>query len=417
MKDPAFPLQGARIVVGVAAGIAAYKSVELVRLLTKAGAEVQVVMTDRSRQFVGELTFQALTGRGVFSNLFDLTQESDIGHIQVADQADLIIIAPATANVMARMAAGMADEALTAVVLASKAPLLLAPSMNVNMWHHPITQANVARLRELAGAVTVGPGSGFLACKWVGPGRMAEPADIVEAAARVLSPADLAGKHVVVSAGPTHEAVDPVRFLGNRSSGKMGYALAAAAARRGARVSLISGPVTLAEPVGVEVTRVTDARSMKDAIWPVAQAADAVIMAAAVADFRPRLTTHSKLKKSEVGAEWSIALDANPDILADLGRWRRDRGHGPILVGFAAETDQLIDYAKGKLLRKGCDLIVANDISCADAGFAVDTNRVILVSPTEVQPLELASKSEIAHRIIDRVVALLGTRAKENSHQ
>jgi phosphopantothenoylcysteine decarboxylase / phosphopantothenate---cysteine ligase len=241
-RDPADPLRDAHIVLGVTGGIAAYKAAELARLFVKAGAHVHVAMTPRAREFVGPLTFQALTGHAVFTDLFDLAEEGTIGHIAMADRADLVVIAPATANATARLAAGMADDVVTAIALATRAPVLLAPAMNVNMWNHPVTQANLAKLVDLVGVRVVGPGDGFLACRWTGPGRLAEPADIVEAAALVLSPQDLAGKRIVVSAGPTYEAIDPVRFVGNRSSGKMGIALAAAARRRGADVALILGP-------------------------------------------------------------------------------------------------------------------------------------------------------------------------------
>lgn len=403
-------LKDKHIVVGVAGGIAAYKAAELVRLLGKAGAVVQVVMTEKARQFIGELTFQALTGRRVFHDLFDLTQESEIGHIQMADRADLMIVAPATADTIARLAAGMASDALSAVALATRAPMLLAPSMNVNMWNHPLTRSNMQRLTEIAGARVVGPGDGFLACRWTGPGRLAEPADIVEAATRLLTLQDLGGKVLVVSAGPTHEPVDPVRFLGNRSSGKMGYALARAAARRGATVRLISGPVSLPPPLGVDVLKVTDARSMQRAVQEAAMDAHAVIMAAAVGDFRPRDVTGHKLKKSDmVSGELRIELETNPDILAGLGKRRAEaRSNRPVLIGFAAETHDVIEYARAKLAQKGCDLVVANDVSEHDAGFEVDTNRVVLVSADGVEPLELAEKDEIAHRILDRVAVLVG---------
>ena len=418
------PLAGKEIVLCVSGGIAAYKAAELARLLIKADAEVQVVMTERAQHFVGALTFQALTGRPVFTDLFSLTQESQIGHIQIADAADLVVVAPATANTIARMAAGMADDALTAVVRATTAPILLAPSMNVNMWEDPITRDNLERLTRLAGVETVGPGAGFLACRWIGPGRLAEPPDIVEGAARMLTERDLDRTVVVISAGPTHEAIDPVRFVGNRSSGKMGYALAAAAARRGAEVKLISGPVGLAAPPGIEPVRVTDARAMKERVEEAAAAADVVIMAAAVADYRPRHRAPHKLKKSHAhdrvhdrvhdpgddrgGDAIAIELVPNPDILCGLGNGRRDPDTGrPILVGFAAETENLIDNARQKLAQKNCDLVVANDVSQSDAGFAVDTNRVVLVADSGIERLELASKDAIAHRILDRVVSLL----------
>ncbi len=408
-SDPAHPLRGKEIVLGVSGGIAAYKAAELARLLIKADARVQVVMTERAQHFVGALTFQALTGRSVFTDLFNLTQESEIGHIHIADAADLIVIAPATANTIARLAAGMADDALTSVIRATRAPVLLAPSMNVNMWQDPITRDNVKRLHELAGVETVGPGSGFLACRWIGPGRMAEPPEIAEAAARMLTGQDLAGKTIVVSAGPTHEAIDPVRFVGNRSSGKMGYALAAAAARRGAEVRLVSGPTHLPPPPGIEPIEVIDARGMKASVQSAAQGADAVIMAAAVADYRPRDRAERKLKKSRpVADEMAIALIPNDDILAGLGAQRRERGGTrPVLIGFAAETHDVVAHARRKLVAKGCDLVVANDVSQPDAGFGTDTNRVALVHSEGVEHLELSPKTELAHRILDRVVALV----------
>jgi phosphopantothenoylcysteine decarboxylase / phosphopantothenate---cysteine ligase len=397
-QKSANPLQGAKVVLGVGGGIAAYKAVELLRHLTSAGAEVRVVMTASARRFVGELTFQALSGRAVFTDLFDLTQESEIGHIQVADGADLVIVAPATANLIARMAAGMADEALTAVLLATRAPVLLAPSMNVNMWSHPLTRANLTRLVEVAGTHVVGPGEGFLACRWTGPGRLAEPADIAEAAARVLTPQDLAGHRVVVSAGPTREPVDPVRFLSNRSSGKMGYAIARAAARRGAEVTLVSGPVALEAPVGVACESVVTARDMERAVAQAAEGASAVVMAAAVADFRPIAAAASKIKKERAAA--AIELEENPDILLGLGQARAG-GTRPILVGFAAETERALENARAKLAAKGCDLVVANDVSQPDAGFDVDTNRVIMVTSGEAREIDLASKDEVAHAILD----------------
>lgn len=402
-EDPATPLAGAEIVVAVGGGIAAYKACELVRLLTKAGALVTVVMTRRAQKFVGALTFQALSGRAVMTELVDPGQEHDIGHIRVADRADLMIVAPATANLIARLAAGMADDAVTAVALATRAPLLLAPSMNVNMWANPLTAANVRRLIDVAGAHVVGPGDGFLACRWTGPGRLAEPADIVTAAARLRTAPDLAGRRIVITAGPTHEPIDPVRYLGNRSSGKMGYALAAAALQRGAAVTLIAGPTALPDPVGVEVVHVEDARAMARALADHAWGGDAVIMAAAIADFRPLTPADKKLKRTEIGLAPTIALDANPDLLAGLGAERARRGGGPLLVGFAAETHDVVNYARAKLASKGCDLVIANDVSAPDAGFAVDTNRVIAVDAAGAVELPFGSKAAVAHRILDAV--------------
>ncbi len=435
MTGTAQPLRSTKIVVGVCGGIAAYKAVELVRLLVQAGAQVQVVMTEAARHFVGELTFQTLTGRAVFTDMFSLTQESEIGHIGAAEGADLVIVAPATANTIARLSAGLANDALAAVVLATDAPLLLAPSMNTKMWDNPVTQRNLDRLRRLTGASVVGPGTGFLACKTTGPGRLAEPAEIVEAAAHVLSDPDLTGTRLVVSAGPTREPIDPVRYLSNRSSGKMGYALARAAARRGSSVVLVSGPVALEPPLGVELRSVLTAAEMARAVSVAAADADAVIMAAAVADFRPASVAGDKLKKAELvagagasakpGSEWgqalaggaaadgtvALSLVGTTDILASLGQERAARGADrPLLIGFAAETSAPVDHARAKLAGKRCDVVVANDVSQPDAGFEVDTNRVALVEPDRVHSLELASKDEIAHAILDRVVALLEER-------
>jgi phosphopantothenoylcysteine decarboxylase / phosphopantothenate---cysteine ligase len=408
MIERATPLRGRTILVGVGGGIAAYKAVELVRLLIKGGATVRVAMTPRAREFVGPLTFQTLSGRPVMTDLFDLTQESEIGHIQVADAAALVIVAPATANLIARMAAGMADCPVSAMVLATKAPVLLAPSMNVNMWNHPMTQANLRRLITEAGVHVVGPGEGFLACRWTGPGRLAEPADIVEAAQYVFTGKDLAGRRVVITAGPTWEAIDPVRVLANRSTGRMGFALARAAARRGAQVSLVHGPVAIEPPAGVEAQAVESAAQMAAATRRAADSADVVIMSAAVADYRAAEPAAHKRKKRDIGGSLSLTLTANPDILGEMGRARAERGaRRPLLVGFAAETQRLIEEARAKLVGKKCDLVVANDVSQPDAGFAVETNRVVLVEAGGERALALASKDEVAHAILDRVVEML----------
>lgn len=412
-RDPAHPLRGATVVVGVCGGIAAYKAAELVRLLDKAGAKVEVCMTSRAQKFIGAMTFQALTRRPVFTDLFSLTEEAEIGHIQLADRADLVIVAPATANAISRMAYGRADDAVSAVVLATRAPVLLAPSMNVNMWNHPLTASNMQRLVDIARYHVVGPGDGFLACRWTGPGRLAEPADIVEAAAHVLSAQDLAGKRVVVTAGPTYEAIDPARFIGNRSSGKMGIAIAAAAQRRGAHVTLILGPSSVAPPVGVTTSSVENAGQLQWALTSAAQDADAVIMTAAVADYRPANVADHKLKRGELGPVTNLELVANPDLLAGLGKARR--GTKPVLVGFAAETDDVIANAQKKLASKRVDLIVANDVAEAGAGFAVDTNHVTLVDASGAHEVPAGPKSEVAHRILDRVVSRLAAPAPGTS--
>jgi phosphopantothenoylcysteine decarboxylase/phosphopantothenate--cysteine ligase len=406
-RDPANPLAGAKIVVGVAGGIAAYKSAELVRLFDKAGATVHVAMTERAQHFVGPMTFQALTRHPVFTDLFSLTEESTIGHIQLADDADLVVIAPATADVIARLAAGMTDDAVTAIALATKAPVLLAPSMNVNMWSHAITQANLKRLQDVARYQVVAPGEGYLACGWTGPGRLADPPDIVEAAAHVLSAQDLAGVKIVVTAGPTYEAIDPVRFVGNRSSGKMGAAIAAAAQRRGASVRLIFGPSGVAPPIGVDTSHVESAAQLQWALANAAKDADVIVMTAAVADYRPAKVASEKLKRGQLGAKMSVDLVANPDLLAELGKARK--GARPILVGFAAETHDVIANAQQKLVAKKCDLVVANDVAEPGSGFAVDTNHVQLVDATGVSDVPPGPKREVAHRILDRVVATLAT--------
>ena len=409
-RDPAAVLTGANIIVAVGGGIAAYKAAELVRLLDKAGATVHVTMTARAQKFIAPMTFQALTRRPVFTDLFSLTEEATIGHIQLADRADLVIVAPATANVIGRLANGMANDAVTAVVLATRAPVLVAPSMNVNMWNHPLTRANLEKLVGVAKYQVVGPGDGFLACRWTGPGRLADPEDIVEAAATLLSPQDLAGKKIVVSAGPTYEAIDPVRFVGNRSSGKMGIALAAAAKRRGADVTLILGPSAVPPPIGVATSNVESAAQLQWALGNAAKGADVIVMTAAVADYRPAREAKEKLKRGDLGAKTTIDLVANPDLLAELGKQRK--GTTPLLVGFAAETEDVIENARAKLSTKRCDLIVANDVSEPNAGFSVDTNHVQLIDADGEVDVPPAPKSEVAHRILDKIVEMLGGEQK-----
>ena len=404
------PLAGKRVVLGVSGGIAVYKAAELTRLLVKAGAEVRVVMTRAAREFVTPLTFQTLSNHPVATELFDLTQESEIGHIQLAEWADLMVVAPATADLIARFANGMGDDLLTTMALVVRAPILLAPAMNTLMWEHAIVQENVQKLTGLGRVFVVGPGSGFLACKVIGPGRLAEPADILEAAGRLLTAADLRGRRVLVTAGPTHEAIDPVRFIANRSSGKMGYAIARAAAARGASVTLVTGPTSLPEPLGVEVVRVSSAAELGDATTVRAAQTDVLVMSAAVADFSLARVAGGKLKKEELGEAPKLELKRNRDVLADLARARREHPeHRQVLVGFAAETEKVEAYARAKLAAKGCDIIVANDVSQSDAGFEVDTNRVTIVGPGEkVVRLPLMSKDEVAHQVLDQARSLLG---------
>ncbi len=387
------------IVLGVTGSIAAYKAVELASKLTQEGARVDVVMTKAAQQFVTPLTFRTITGRPVASEMFDLASEFSIEHVALAERADLVVIAPATANVIAKLAAGIADDVLTCTVLDTKAPVIVAPAMHANMYQNRITQENIARLKE-RGFVFVGPGYGRLATGEVGPGRLAELDDILGTIRQVLGrEGDLAGRRIVVSAGGTQELIDPVRHIGNRSSGKMGYAIAEAARDRGASVVLVSAPTALAPPAGVEVVQVQTALQMRDAVLKASAKADALLMAAAVSDYRPKAAARKKIKK-EVET-LSLELVRNPDILAEA---RGDL----IRVGFAAESEDVVENARKKLEGKNLDLIVANDITASDSGFGADTNRVIIIDRQgKVESLPLLPKLEVAHRILDKVVALL----------
>jgi len=398
-------VKGRKVLVGVSGGIAAYKAAELVRLFVKAEAEVRVVMTPAATKFVTPLTFQALSQHPVATETFDLQSEATIGHIELADWAELLVVAPASADVIGRLAQGLANDLLTTVALACKAPLLVAPAMNVNMWQHAAVQQNWATLLG-RGAHGVGPGDGELACGWVGSGRMAEPQEIFAAAERLLGQRDLDGMAVLVTAGPTWEPIDPVRYLGNRSTGKMGFAVARAAARRGARVTLVAGPTALPTPPGVERVDVESAAGMRAEVMARAEAQSIIVKAAAVADYRPAEAAPQKLKKSALGDSPSLALTPNPDILAELGT-RGWPGKRPLLVGFAAETENVEENAKKKLRDKRCDLVVANDVSEDGSGFGTDTNRVLLVSAGGAEALPLATKDEVAERILDRALALI----------
>lgn len=396
------------VLLAVSGGIAAYKAAELCRLLVRVGASVRVMMTEAARQFVGETTFAALSGHPVASDLFDPLQEETIGHIRLADQADLIIAAPATADLLARFANGLANDLVTTVYLAHHGPVLLAPAMNVRMWQHPATRRNIEVLRE-RGHVIVGPDEGEMACGHHGAGRMAEPSQIVEATAHCLSVHDLCGRRVLVSAGPTHESIDPVRFVGNRSSGKMGYALAAEAAARGGQVVVVSGPSSLSAPHGVDRIEVTTAEQMAEAVLGRAEGCDLVVMAAAVADYRPAAVAQQKIKKESWGDSATLSLERTTDILAQLGQRRTaQKGRGPLLVGFAAETGKPpAEWVRRKLHDKGCDLLVVNDVADPNAGFDVSTNRAVIHDPEGgAAPLDLMSKRELASCIVDRVVAL-----------
>ena len=398
----------AMIALGVCGGIGAYKSVEVVRGLQKQGHDVVAVMTRSARKFVGELTFEAITRHRVLTSQFEPGANSDIEHISLAASIDLLLVAPATANIIGKFANGIADDFLTSLYLATKAPVLLAPAMNTQMLEHAAVQRNLEKLAG-RGVRFVDPGDGYLACGWIGKGRLAEPADIVAAAAEVLAPSgSVSGKTVIVTAGPTREALDPVRFIGNRSSGKMGYALAVAAKTRGARVTLVSGPTELPLPGGIEVIRVTSAAEMREAVVSRALQADVVIMAAAVADFAPARAADQKIHKTE--DTLTLTLARTPDILADLSRLRAGKDR-PLLVGFAAETSDVVAGARRKRREKGVDLVVANDVSRSDAGFEVETNEVTLVTADAEEFLPLQSKAAIAAKVIDRVEALLRSRA------
>ncbi|HZL05886.1 MAG TPA: bifunctional phosphopantothenoylcysteine decarboxylase/phosphopantothenate--cysteine ligase CoaBC [Coriobacteriia bacterium] len=393
------------IVVGVTGGIGAYKACELVRTLMKRGFQVKVVMTDAATRFVTPLTFRTLTGEPVAVSLWADEPDSRVHHISLAEEADVLVIAPCTANVIAKLVHGRADDMLTTTALACEAPVVIAPAMNVHMWRKEITQRNVGTL-EARGVVIVPPTSGELACGDVGEGRLADVATIADAAeAEARRARDLAGVHVLVTAGPTHEPIDPVRFIGNRSSGKQGFAIAEEAARRGARVTLVSGPVSLSDPFGVDVVHVTTAEEMRTATLAAFDAADVVIAAAAVADFRPARAAEQKIRKGSAVPE--IALERTPDILAELGRLNAGRA---VLVGFAAETVDVVAHAQEKRAAKGLDLIVANDVS-GEFGFGTDDNRVTLIAAGGAEELPVLSKRAIAREILDRVAGRLASRA------
>jgi phosphopantothenoylcysteine decarboxylase/phosphopantothenate--cysteine ligase len=386
--------------LGVSGGIGAYKAVEVARLLQKRGHDVRAVMTRTARRFVGPLTFEAITRHPVITTQFAPGMNADIEHIALASGLDLLLVAPATANVIGKFANGIADDFLTALYLAVKAPVVIAPAMNTNMWEHEAVRANVARL-EARGVRFVDPGSGYLACGWVGPGRLAEPEQIVEAADAVLAPkTGLAGTRVLVTAGPTFEDWDAVRFIGNRSSGRMGFAIAAEAHARGARVTLIAGPTPVEPPAVGEVVRVRSAAEMHSAVIGRADGVDVIVMAAAVADYTP--VGGAAAGKIEKSAAVTITLARTADVLADLGA-RRGEGTRPVLVGFAAQTGDPVPAARRKLAAKHVDLIVANDVARAGSGFDVTTNQVTLVSDDGVEPWPLLSKADVARRLLDRV--------------
>jgi len=395
------------IALGVTGGIGAYKAVEVARGLQKRGHDVVAVMTPSATRFVGPVTFEAITRRRVITDQFEIGMNADIEHIAIASTIDLLLIAPATANVIGKLANGIADDFLSTLYTATRAPVLIAPAMNSQMFAHDAVRRNMDTLAA-RGDRFVEPGEGYLACGWIGKGRLAEPDEIVAAAEAVLSPdGPLRGQRVLVTAGPTYEDLDPVRYLGNRSSGKMGYAVAAEAARRGAVVTLVTGPVhATVEPARMaEVVRVRNADEMHRAVMSRADAAGVIVMAAAVADYTPVERAEQKITKQGGADETlTITLKRTPDILAELGQRRIARGgDGPVLVGFGAETEDVVARATAKRARKGVDLIIANDVSRSDAGFDVDTNAVTIVSASGADERPLQSKARAAADILDRV--------------
>jgi phosphopantothenoylcysteine decarboxylase/phosphopantothenate--cysteine ligase len=390
--------------LGVSGGIGAYKAIEVARLLQQRGHRVQAILTRNARRFVGPLTFEAITRERVITSQFVPGMNADIEHIAIASDLDLLLVAPATANVIGKFANGIADDFLSALHLATKAPVVMAPAMNTNMWEHPAVVSNVATLAA-RGVRFIDPGSGYLACGWVGKGRLAEPAEIVDGAEQALgSGRSLAGRRVLVTAGPTLEDLDPVRFLGNRSSGRMGFAIAVEAARRGATVTLVAGPTPIDPPNVGTVIRVRSAAEMHAAVMTEGDRADVIVMAAAVADFTPRAGAGSaKLDKRD---GLSLDLERTPDILAELGKRRGTRAH-PVLIGFAAQTGDPVAAAREKRKTKRVDLIVANDVSAPGAGFDVETNQVTIVGEAGADALPLMSKAEVAKKILDRAETLL----------
>jgi len=408
-----------RILLVIGGGIAAYKSLDLIRRLRERGAEVRCILTEGAQRFVTPLAAAALSGQKAHTDLFDRDDEAEIGHIRLAREADLVVVAPATANLMARMAGGHADDLATTVLLATRLPILIAPAMNVAMWEHPATRRNVEVLKK-DGVAGVGPNAGAMAEPEQGPGRMAEPLEIVAAIENMLSgtrprsvplvrqangPGPLIGKRVLVTSGPTHEPIDPVRYIANRSSGRQGHAIAKAAAEAGAEVTLVSGPVALPDPPGVKTVQVETAHDMMDAV-EASLPADIAVFAAAVSDWRIAAPAHNKIKKT--GAAPQLALTENPDILATIAR--RTTGRPGIVVGFAAETENVIDNARAKLAKKGCDLIVANDVTPDLGVMGGDDNTVHLVAADKVETWPTLDKDEVARRLIARLAEMAGAR-------
>lgn len=404
MEEESGPLTGKKLVVGVTGGIAAYKSAELVRLFVKAGADTRVVMTANATKFVTPMTFEALSRNKVIRDMWSGTA-APMDHIQWGQESDLIVIAPATANLISKLANGMADDFLTTMLLAATAKILVCPAMNTCMYENPAVQHNLQLLRE-RGIGLMAPSAGELACGTEGPGRLPDPSEILEEAFSLLSPKDLSGLKVMVTAGPTLEPIDPVRYITNRSSGRMGYSIARAARMRGAEVVLISGPTRLNPPQGVLFTRVNTAEEMRREVLGHYENCDVVIKAAAVLDYKPRETAARKIKKDD--RPLSLELRPNPDILAELGSLKGSRPR--TLVGFAAETNDLLPNARAKLEKKNLDVIVANDVTAPDAGFDAETNRVkVLYRDGTVESWPLLTKEQVADRLLDRILTLRGS--------
>jgi phosphopantothenoylcysteine decarboxylase/phosphopantothenate--cysteine ligase len=403
------------IALGVTGGIGAYKAVEIARGLQKNGHEVVAIMTRSAEKFVGPLTFEAITRREVITDQWKPGANADIEHVAIASNIDLLIVAPATANTIGKFANGLADDFLSSLYTATRATVLVAPAMNSNMFDHPAVAANLETLRA-RGVHVVDPGSGYLACGWIGKGRLAEPEDVVAAAEQLLkakTSATLAGRSILVTAGPTFEDIDPVRFVGNRSSGRMGYAIAAEALRRGAAVTLVTGPTHLAAPHGATLVKVRSASDMHAEVMDRVQGQDAIVMSAAVADYTPSAPANQKVKKAD--GPLTITLTRTRDILGELGKLPSRKQGLPVLVGFAAETNDVVTYAKGKLKEKGADLIVANDVSRPDAGFDVDTNAVTLVTASSAEDIPLQAKTAVASRILDRIEQFLTAVPAKNA--
>jgi phosphopantothenoylcysteine decarboxylase/phosphopantothenate--cysteine ligase len=404
----------AKIALGISGGIGAYKAVEVARGLQKRGHDVVAVMTRNARRFVGPVTLEAITRHPVVTSQWTPGTNADIEHISLASSIDLLLVAPATANILGKFAGGIADDFLSALYLATAAPVLVAPAMNSNMLAHPAVQQNIRTL-EARGVRFVEPGAGYLACGWIGKGRLAEPDDIAEAADRLLKGnRSLAGRRVLVTAGPTFEDLDPVRYIGNRSSGRMGFALGREAARRGASVTLVAGPTAIEPPQDVEIVRVRSATQMHEAVMARLESADIVVMAAAVADYAPESPDDRKRPKSE--GSLTLTLRRTPDILAGVGDWRAARGGAlPVIVGFAAETDDAVNKGRRKLESKRADFVAVNNVLEPGAGFEIDTNVVTLVGPGWEERLPLQPKSSVAAAILDRAEWLLAERAGAGS--